>query len=88
MRGCGGHVADLATDPVRESLATAVPYDCRGSFVSLHLRAGASPLEVAAWAGHSPQVMFSHYANVIEELQGEPRLSAEAQITRARGAAG
>ena len=38
-----------------------------GSFVSLHLRAGASPLEVAQWAGHSPAVMFKHYANVIEE---------------------
>lgn len=65
-------------------LATSTPYDCRGSFVSLHLRAGASPLEVAAWAGHSPAVMFKHYANVIDELVGEPRLSAEEQITRAR----
>jgi integrase len=79
--------------PVLESLASsdklqrlehAIPYDCRGSFVSLHLRAGASPLEVAAWAGHSPQVMFQHYANVIEELVDEPRLSAQEQIERAR----
>lgn len=72
--------------PPIPSLATARPYDSRGSFVSLHLRAGASPLEVAAWAGHSPQVMFRHYANVIEELVGEPRLSAEEQIWRAREA--
>jgi len=64
--------------------ATARPYDCRGSFVSLHLRAGASPLEVAKWAGHSPAVMFAHYANVIEELRGEPVLAVEEQITRAR----
>ncbi|HEX4806839.1 MAG TPA: site-specific integrase [Conexibacter sp.] len=67
-------------------LAKAVPYDCRGSFVSLHLRAGASPLEVAKWAGHSPKVMFDHYANVIEELSGEPILSAAEQIARARDA--
>lgn len=81
-------VKDLATgDPPTPRLATAIPYDCRGSFVSLHLRAGASPLEVAAWAGHSPQVMFEHYANVIEELVGEPRLPAEEQIHRARAAA-
>jgi integrase len=73
-------------DPTLASLATARPYDCRGSFVSLHLRAGASPLEVAKWAGHSPAVMFRHYANVIEELQGEPTISAEEQITRAREA--
>jgi len=74
----------LAVETNLDRLATAIPYDCRGSFVSLHLRAGASPLEVAAWAGHSPQVMFKHYANVIEELVGEPTLSAEEQINRAR----
>lgn len=39
---------------------------------------------MAAWAGHSPQVMFSHYANVIEELVGEPRIPVEDQIKRAR----
>lgn len=76
----------VAADTGLERLATAIPYDCRGSFVSLHLRAGASPLEVAAWAGHSPQVMFRHYANVIEELVGEPRISVDEQITRAREA--
>jgi len=74
----------LATEKRLEHLATAIPYDCRGSFVSLHLRAGASPLEVARWAGHSPQVMFSHYANVIEELVGEPLIPVEDQIARAR----
>lgn len=56
--------------------------------MSLHLRAGASPLDIAAWAGHSPQVMFKHYANVIEELVGEPRLAADEQIVRARSAVG
>lgn len=75
-----------ATDQALAWLATARPYDCRGSFVSLHLRAGASPLEVASWAGHSPAVMFSHYAGVIQELVGEPALSAEEQIERARTA--
>jgi integrase len=75
-----------AGDPALTRLAKARPYDCRGSFVSLHLRAGASPLEVAKWAGHSPAVMLRHYANVIEELQGEPVLSAEEQILRAREA--
>jgi integrase len=78
---------DLAGgDPPQPRLATSRPYDCRGSFVSLQLRAGASPLEVARWAGHSPQVMYDHYANVIDELEGEPRLSAVEQIERARQA--
>src|SRR5207244_3538044 len=71
-------------EPPQPRLAAARPYDCRGSFVSLQLRAGASPLAVASWAGHSPQVMFADYANVIEELVGEPTLSAEDQISRAR----
>jgi integrase len=73
-------------DPPQPRLATARPYDCRGSFVSLQLRAGASPLEVARWAGHSPKVMYDHYANVIDELEGEPRLPAAEQIDRAREA--
>jgi integrase len=71
-------------DPPQTWLADARPYDCRGSFVSLRLRAGDSPIEVAEWAGHSPQVMFQHYANVIKELVGEPTISAEDQIRRAR----
>jgi integrase len=58
-------------DPPRPQFCKTVPYDCRGSFISLQLRAGASPLEVARWAGHSPQVMFAHYANVIDELVGD-----------------
>ncbi len=73
-------------DPPQPQFCKTVPYDCRGSFISLQLRAGASPLEVARWAGHSPQVMFAHYANVIDELVGEPVLSAAEQIARARDA--
>lgn len=76
----------VASDPdgAQPPVARARLYDCRGSFVSLHLRAGASPLDVAQWAGHSPTVMYNHYAAVIEELEGEPRLKAEEQIRRAR----
>jgi integrase len=70
--------------PPQPRLAKAVPYDCRGSFVSLHLRSGASPIEVAKWAGHSPQVMYGHYANVIDELVGQPVIPVDEQITRAR----
>jgi integrase len=65
-------------------LASAIPRDCRSTFVSLHLRSGASPLEVARWAGHSPKVMFDHYAAVIDELVGEPSEPVEDQIIRAR----
>jgi integrase len=70
--------------PPQPRLAKAVPYDCRGSFVSLHLRSGSSPIEVARWAGHSPQVMYGHYANVIDELVGQPVIPVAEQITEAR----
>lgn len=73
-------------DPPQPWLARERPYDCRGSFVSLQLRAGARPLEVAEWTGHATQVMFKHYANVIEELVGEPVIPAAEQIARARDA--
>jgi integrase len=79
-------VTIAARDPKLSWLRSARPYDCRGSFVSLQLRAGATPMEVASWGGHSAQVMFRHYAGVIEELVGEPRLTAEAQIEAARAA--
>ena len=69
-----------------ETGATAYrdPIRLPGPFVSLHRRAGASPLEVAAWAGHSTQVMFRHCAAVIEELNDGPRIPVEEQIARAR----
>ncbi len=73
-------------NPSQPRLAKARPYDCRGSFVSLQLRAGASPLEVAQWAGHSPQIMFRHYAHVIDELVGQPTVPAAEQIEHARRA--
>jgi integrase len=78
---------NLATgDLPQPRLAKVRPYDCRGSFVSLHLRAGENPLVVAEWGGHSPRIMFSHYANVIQELKNEPVLPAAEQIVRARHA--
>lgn len=73
-------------DPPQPGLAKARPYDCRGSFVSLHLRAKENPLVIAEWAGHSPQVMYEHYAGVIKELDEQPQLSAAQQIARARNA--
>jgi len=78
-------VAALASsDPSLDFLANSRPYDCRGSFVSLHLRAAVPPIEIAADAGHSLDVLYRHYGNVIEELKGEPPISADEQIEKAR----
>lgn len=43
------------------------PYNCRHTFVSHALQSGLSPVQVAAITGHSTEVLFSHYAGVIEK---------------------
>lgn len=64
------------------------PYDLRHAYASLQIRAGVSIPELAERMGHSPQMTVSTYTHVIRELEGEPRVSAEAQIERAREARG
>lgn len=71
-------------DPPQPELLTARPYDCRGTFVSLHLRAFENPVQIAAWAGHSTRVMYEHYAGVIEEERGPEPVPVEQQIKQAR----
>jgi integrase len=60
------------------------PYDLRHAFASLQIRAGMSIPELAEQMGHSPQMTVMTYTHVIRELKGEPRISAEKQIKRAR----
>jgi hypothetical protein len=63
------------------------PYDLRHSFVSLLLLEGATVVEVARQAGHSPTMTLSTYAHLFEELEGTETRSAEDEIRRAREAA-
>ena len=63
------------------------PYDLRHSFVSLLLTEGATVVEVARQAGHSPAMTLSAYAHLFEELDGAERRSAEDEIRRGREAA-
>jgi integrase len=62
------------------------PYYLRHLFCSLLLAEGASVVEVARQAGHSPAMTLSTYGHVIEELEGGDRRSAEAVIRAAREA--
>ncbi|MGH9322867.1 MAG: tyrosine-type recombinase/integrase, partial [Vicinamibacteria bacterium] len=66
--------------------ATTRPYDLRHSFVSLLLAEGATVVEVARQAGHSPTMTLSTYAHLFEELEDTERRSAEDEIRRAREA--
>lgn len=63
------------------------PYFLRHLFCSLLLAEGASVVEVARQAGHSPAMTLSTYGHVIEELEGAERRSAEAVVRAAREAA-
>jgi integrase len=60
------------------------PYFLRHLFCSLLLAEGASVVEVARQAGHSPAMTLSTYGHVIEELEGAKRRSAADVIAAAR----
>jgi integrase len=66
------------------ALAGLPAYDLRHAFASLQVRAGLSIPELAEQLGHSPAMTLSTYAHVIRELKGEPVVSAEEQVERAR----
>ena len=60
------------------------PYRLRHSFVSLLLWAGEDPVYVADQAGHSLRTQSTHYAGVMRELRGKPRVPADEAIRQAR----
>ena len=63
LRGC--HPAyTTSTD-----CALRVPYSARAAGVSLWIKAGVDPLEVARRAGHSIAVLFRFYAKILRGNQ-------------------
>jgi integrase/recombinase XerC len=44
------------------------PYDLRHAYVSLMIQAGHTVVEVARWAGHSPQVCLGTYAHLFDTV--------------------
>jgi integrase len=62
----------------------ARPYDLRHSFASLLLHEGRSVIYVARQLGHDARLTLTTYGHVIDELEDEPRLSAEDAIAAAR----
>lgn len=45
------------------------PYDLRHSGVTWRLNSGVPPIEVAAWAGHSVEVLMRTYARCMTGLE-------------------
>ena len=64
----------------------ATPYALRHSFASLLLHEGRSVIYVARQLGHDARLTLSRYGHVIDELEDQPRVEAEAAIQAARAA--
>jgi integrase len=62
----------------------ATPYTLRQSFASLLLHEGRSVIYVARQLGHDARLTLSRYGHVIDELEDQPRIEAEAAIQAAR----
>jgi site-specific recombinase XerD len=60
------------------------PYRLRGSFVSLLLWSGDDLAYVAEQAGHSVATLARHYAGVLKDLKGQPKVPAADAIRAAR----
>jgi integrase len=71
--------AITAAGPIR-----ATPYTLRHSFASLLLHEGRSVIYVARQLGHDARLTLSRYGHVIDELDDQPRVAAEAAIGTAR----
>jgi integrase len=67
-------------------LAPARPYDLRHSFASLLLHEGRSVIYVARQLGHDARYTLGTYGHVIDELDGQPQVTAEDAIRAARAA--
>ena len=62
----------------------ATPYALRHSFASLLLHEGRSVIYVARQLGHDARLTLTRYGHVIDELDEQPHLEAEAAIRAAR----
>ena len=72
----------------RAGLARARPYDLRHSFASLLLHEGRSVIYAARQLGHNARYTLGTYGHVIDELDDQPQLSAEAAIRAAHARGG
>lgn len=44
-------------------------YNCRHTFITMTLEAGATVVQVAKWAGNSPEIITKHYAGTTRQVQ-------------------
>jgi integrase len=64
-------VRELSITPAQlASLLLQRPYDLRHSGVTWRLNSGVPPTEVAAWTGHSVEVLMRTYAKCMTGMEG------------------
>jgi integrase len=68
------------TDDVRASPLAKTPYDLRHAAVSTWLNGGVSPTTVAAWAGHSVEILLKIYAKCLDGEGAAVRQRVEAAL--------
>ena len=68
----------------RAGVSGSRAYDLRHAFCSLLIHEGMTVVEVARQAGHQPSMTLDTYGQVIAELEGAERVSAEESIRAAR----
>jgi integrase len=44
-------------------------YNCRHTFITMTLEAGVTVIQVAKWAGNSPEIIMKHYAGTTRQVQ-------------------
>ncbi|MCP3800660.1 hypothetical protein NLX83_15440 [Allokutzneria sp. A3M-2-11 16] len=57
-----------------------VPYDLRHAVVSTWLNGGVPPTQVAAWAGHSVEVLLKIYAKCLDGGQAAAQQRIQAAL--------
>jgi integrase len=62
--------AEVFVPEVAASPLARTPYDLRHAAVSTWLNGGVPPTDVAAWAGHSVEVLLKIYAKCLDGGQG------------------
>ncbi|MGW7464259.1 tyrosine-type recombinase/integrase [Streptomyces xantholiticus] len=75
----------LSAEEVETPLAD-VPYSLRHACVSLWIKAGVDPVEVARRAGHSPAVLWKFYAKLLRGHQDASNRMIEAALEARRDA--
>ncbi|NNJ03030.1 site-specific integrase [Streptomyces sp. PKU-MA01144] len=73
----------LSAEEVETPLAD-VPYSLRHACVSLWIKAGVDPVEVARRAGHSPAVLWKFYAKLLRGHQEESNRMIDAALAARR----